>query len=175
MYCQIPGTRERLIARSTRERSDEHVSSRVNGQSAFNIKGFITHSALERLLASMRAKMFCQSMRTRTRSVARSTHVRSDEHVRSRVNGQIAFCIKRFITNFTFERPIASMRAKMYCQSLGTRTRSVARSTHVRSDEHVSSRVNSQSALLIKRFITNSAFERLLARMYTRVIFQTTL
>jgi len=154
MSYQFLCTRTRSIARSTHVWRDEHVSSRVLSQSAFNTKRFITLSAFERLLASMRAKMSRQMLRTRTRSVARSTHVWSDEHVSSRVNSQIAFINKRFITHSAFERSLASMRAKMICQMLRTQTRSVARSTHVWSDERVSSRVSSQSALSIKRFIT---------------------
>ena len=89
----------------------------------------------------MRAKMICQMLRTQKRSIARSTHVWSDRHVSSRVCFQIR----------------------------GTRTRFIARSTHVWCDEHVSSRVCCQSAFMSKRFITLSAFERLLARMYTLV------
>jgi len=95
--------------------------------------------------------------------------------MRAKMLCQMAFCIKRFITLSAFERLLTCMRAKMSRQIPGTRTRFIARSTHVWSDEHVSSRVNSQIASLIKRFIALSAFERLLARMYALVIFQTLL
>ena len=135
----------------------------------------LSHSASERLLASMRAKMNYQFLCTRTRFIARSTHVWRDEHVSFRVLSQGAFNTKRFITLSAFERLLASMRAKMSRQMLRTRTRSVARSTHVWSDEHVSSRVNSQIAFITKRFITHSAFERLLASMYTKMYCQTVL
>ena len=91
------------------------------------------------------------------------------------VLSQSALYRKRSSTNFAFERSLTSMRAKMNCQIPGTRTRFIARATHVWSDEHVSSRVNSQMVLSIKRFIAHSAFERLLASMYARVIFQTLL
>jgi len=137
---------------------DAHVSSQsalsskrfstnfVYCQSAFNIKSSMAHSAFERLLASMCAKMNCQT----------------------------ALLLKRFIAHCAFERSLACMRAKMSRQMLRTRTRSVARSTHVSSDEHVSSRVFIQTALLIKRSIALSAFERLLASMYKIVSFQIT-
>ena len=119
--------------------------------------------------------MLCQMMRTRTRFIARSAHVWSDEHVSSRVLSQSAFKIKRFITNSAFERLLTSMLAKMSRQMLRTQTRSVARSTHEWSDELVSFRVYCQTTFMSKRSITLSAFERLLARMCTRVIFQTIL
>jgi hypothetical protein len=131
-----------------------------------------TNFAFERSLTSMRAKMSCQSLCARTRFIARATHVWCDEHVSSRVQSQTAFITKRFITHSAFERLLARMRAKMNCQIPGTRTRFIARSTHEWSDEHVSSRVLSQMDLLSKRFITHSAFERLLARVYTLVSFQ---
>ena len=86
------------------------------------------------------------------------------------VLSQIALLRKRSSTNFTFERSLASMRAKMKCQIPGTRTRFIARSTHVWSDEHVSSRVNCQMVLSTKRFMTNSAFERLLASMCAKML-----
>ena len=73
------------------------------------------------------------------------------------VLSQIALLRKRSSTNFTFERLLASMRAKMNCQMLRSQTRSVAGSTHVWSDEHVSSRVQSQIAFITKRFIAHSA------------------
>jgi len=169
MFCQMIRTRTRFIARSTHVWSDEHVSSRVSCQSAFLIKSFITHSAFERLLASMRAKMSRQIPSTRTRPVARSTHVWSDEHVSSRVNSQIAFITKRFITLSAFERLLARMYTLVSFQMLSSRTRFIARSTHEWCDERVSSRVNSQIALSIERFITHSAFERLLASMRAKM------
>jgi len=88
---------------------------------------------------------------------------------------QSALLRKRSSANFTFERSLASMRAKMSRQIPGTRTRFIARSTHVRCDEPVSSRVTIQSALIIKRFIAHSAFERLLASMDARMSCQITL
>ena len=96
---------------------------------------------------------------------------RMDNHVPC----QSALLSKRSSASFAFERLLSSMRAKMKCQSLCAQTRSVARSTRVWCDEHVSSRVNSQSAFMSKRFITHFAFERLLASMNTLVIFQTLL
>jgi hypothetical protein len=99
MSRQMLSTRTRFIARATHVWCDEHVSSRVQSQTAFITKRFITHCAFERLLASMRAKMKCQIAGTQTRFIARSTHVWSDEHVSSRVSCQIAFCIKRFSTH----------------------------------------------------------------------------
>ena len=93
----------------------------------------------------------------------------------ARMPCQIALSSKRSSASFAFERSLASMRAKMSFQIDGTRTRSVARSTHVSSDEHVSSRVFIQIAFITKRFIALSAFERLLASMYALVIFQTLL
>ena len=101
------------------------------------------------------------------------TFMRSVASMDAHVSSQSALSSKRFSTNFAFERLLASMRAKMLCQFSRTRTRLIARSTHVWCDEHVSSRVNSQTASLRKRFITLSAFERLLARMYARVHCQT--
>jgi len=85
------------------------------------------------------------------------------------VLSQSAFITKRFIAHSAFERLLASMRAKMYRQMPSTQTRFIARSTHVWSDEHVSSRVSCQSAFITKRFIALSAFERLLASMNTIV------
>jgi len=123
----------------------------------------------------MRAKMSCQITELRKRFRANVTLIRFLARMKAHVLSQIALLRKRFITLSAFERLLASMRAKMKCQIPGTRTRSVARSTHVWSDEHVSSRVNSQMAFKIKRFIAHSAFERLLASMYTLVIFQTLL
>ena len=147
------------------------MNARVSNQSTELRKRFRANVTLIRFLASMRAKMNCQMLRSQTRSVAGSTHVWSDEHVSSRVQSQSALSIERFITLSAFERLLASMRAKMKCQILRTQTRFIARSTHVWSDEHVSSRVSCQSALLSKRFITLSAFERLLARMRAKMIF----
>ena len=123
---------------------DAGVHAHVIDQSRKLRKRFQADVTLIRFLASMRAKMKCQILRTQTRFIARSTHVWSDEHVSSRVCFQIR----------------------------GTRTRFIARSTHEWSDEHVSSRVQSQSALSIERFITLSAFERFLARMNTLMSFQ---
>ena len=133
-------------------------------------KRFSTYFAFERLLASMCAKMNCQILGTRTRFIARSAHVWSDEHVSSRVLSQSAFKIKRFITNSAFERLLTSMLAKMSRQMLRTQTRSVARSTHEWSDELVSFRVYCQTTFITKRFITLSAFERLLASMCAKML-----
>ena len=88
------------------------------------------------------------------------------------VLSQMALLRKLSSTNFAFERLLASMRAKINCQIPGTRTRFIARATHVWCDEHVSSRVCCQIASLIKRFITLSAFERLLASMKAHVLSQ---
>jgi hypothetical protein len=120
------------------------MHAHVLSQMALLRKRSSTNFAFERSLTSMRAKMNCQIPGTRTRFIARSTHVWSDEHVSSRVSCQTAFKIKRFITLSAFERLLASMSAKMFCQMLRTQTRFIARSTHVWCDEHVSSRVNGQ-------------------------------
>ena len=110
--------------------------------------------ALKWLNAGVHAHVSNQITELRKRFQANVTLIRFLAIMDAHVLSQSALLRKRFSANFTFERSLASMRAKMLCQMLSTQTRSVARSTHVWSDERVSSRVSSQSALSIKRFIT---------------------
>ena len=128
--------------------------------------------ALKWLNAGMNARVSNQSTELRKRFRANVTLIRFLASMKAHVLSQIALLRKRLSTNFAFERPLACMRAKMKCQIAGTQTRFIARSTHVWSERHVRSRVNSQIAFITKRFITNFAFERLLASMYKIVSFQ---
>jgi len=114
-----------------------------------------------------------RSTESRNRFQANVALMRSLASMDAHVPCQIALLRKRFITHFAFERLLASMPAKMSRQMLRTQKRFLARSTYVWCDEHVSSRVTFQIAFITIRFITLSAFERLLASMYTtRVICQ---
>ena len=85
--------RERSSTNFTFARLLASMRAKMNCQIALLIKRFSANFTFERLLASMLAKMNCQFLCTRTRFIARSTHVWCDEHVRSRVNGQMALLI----------------------------------------------------------------------------------